>query len=461
MNRVTRRTWLMGLFVLILMGGMFFFLWDYWTNGAQWIASPGSPHLSGKSDREIGTITDREGILLLKLGDGREYAQSETTRRAMLHWLGDREGKINATAVSRYTGAMVGFDPVSGIYNSGEGQGVTELTISATVQNAALEALRGRKGTVAVYNYKTGEILCAVTAPTYDPDQVPDIEGDTTGAYEGTYLNRFTQVTYTPGSIFKTVSTIAALEYVPGIQDMTFRCTGIRKYGEGENVATVTCETPHGTLSLKTALASSCNCAFAQIAELIGKDNMTACVKKLQVTQPLEFEGITTAAGQYELAHTATVSFAWSCIGQHTDLINPARFMTFMGAIGGGGQAAVPYLVSRVTSGQEETYLVETRMMDRIMDGETASILRSYMRSNVKNVYGDWNFAGMNVCAKSGTSQLGGEQVSNALFAGFVEDEAYPLAFICVVENGGYGAATCVPVLSKVLAACKTVMDAA
>ena len=46
------------------------------------------------------------------------------------------------------------------------------------------------------------------------------------------------------------------------------------------------------------------------------------------------------------------------------------------------------------------------------------------------------------------------------MFAGFVTDEAYPLAFMVVVENGGYGAGACVPVLSKVLAACKTVMDA-
>ena len=54
---------------------------------------------------------------------------------------------------------------------------------------------------------------------------------------------------------------------------------------------------------------------------------------------------------------------------------------------------------------------------------------------------------------------MGGGQKSNAMFAGFVEDEQYPLAFIVVVENGGYGSATCVPVLSKVLAACKSVLD--
>ena len=65
----------------------------------------------------------------------------------------------------------------------------------------------------------------------------------------------------------------------------------------------------------------------------------------------------------------------------------------------------------------------------------------------------------MTVCGKSGTSELGGDQAPNAMFAGFVMDEAYPLAFIAVVENGGYGSSTCVPILSKVLSACKEVMD--
>lgn len=56
------------------------------------------------------------------------------------------------------------------------------LTLSARVQNAALDAMAGRKGTVGVYNYKTGEILCALTTPTYDPDNVPDIASTPPGS---------------------------------------------------------------------------------------------------------------------------------------------------------------------------------------------------------------------------------------------------------------------------------------
>ena len=459
MNRVTKRTWLMGLFVLILVGGMVFFAWDYWNHASAWISSPGSPYVSNRTNIGIGTIQDRSGSVLLDMDGEHTYSASEATRKSTLHWVGDRQGKISAGAVSSYAGAMVGFDPVNGIYDSMDAGGVTTLTLSERVQNAALEALDGRKGTVAVYNYKTGEILCAVTSPTFDPDRVPDIEADTTGKYEGVYLNRFIQSAYVPGSIFKVVTTAAALECVPGIQDETFLCTGTVEYGEGDNVAKVTCEHTHGRVSLKSALASSCNCAFAQIAKRIGKENMIKYVKQFRVVDALQFDGITTAKGKYDLTDTGAVSFAWSCIGQHTDLINPARFMTFMGAIAGGGSAAEPYVVSRVTCAEETTYEAETKMTQQLMSREIAETLKNYMRSNVKNVYGDANFNGLNVCAKTGTSQLGGDEVSNAMFAGFVTDEAYPLAFICAVENAGYGATVGIPIVSKVLSACVSVMN--
>ena len=88
-----------------------------------------------------------------------------------------------------------------------------------------------------------------------------------------------------------------------------------------------------------------------------------------------------------------------------------------------------------------------------------AALLGEYMANNVTQIYGAGNFPGLTVCAKSGTSELGGGKVPNAMFSGFVSDENYPLAFIVVVENGGYGAHTCVPILSAVLAECKAVLD--
>ena len=445
----------MGLFLLLLLGGLLLFLWEYVTQAERWVSFSGSPHLYNSSNIGCGTITDRSGNVLLDISQGRTYSDDAATRKSTLHWLGDRKGFISASTVSTYPASMVGYDLVSGVYNASDEGGNARLTLSAKVQNTALEAMGNRKGTVGVYNYKTGEILCAVTTPTYDPDNVPDIANDTTGAYGGVYLNRFLQSAYVPGSIFKIVTLSAALDCVPGIEDMTFTCRGKIAYG----TEAVTCEKAHGTQSLKQAFANSCNCAFAQIAEKVGKNNMVNYVKQFGVTQKLSFDGSTTAAGNYDISNTGAVSFAWSCIGQHSDLVNPARYMTFMGAVAGRGVAAEPYLMEIVTNGGDVTYEAKTRKTGRIMPESVADTVASYMRNNVQTVYGDGNFGGLPVCAKSGTSQLGGDQKSNAMFAGFVDSEQYPLAFIVVVENGGYGSHTCVPVISKVLAACKTVMD--
>ena len=455
MNRVTKRTWLMGAFLLALLFGMVVFLWEYATSAHKWVAFTGSPHIYNNTNIGCGTITDRSGEVLLDITANRSYAVSENTRKSTLHWLGDRNGFINAAAVSTYAGEMAGFDLINGVYSASGQGGKAKLTLSAWAQNTALEAMKGRKGTVAVYNYKTGEILCAVTTPTYDPDNVPDINGDTTGTYNGVYLNRFIQSAYVPGSIFKIVTMAAAVDCVPGIENEIFQCYGKVAYG----TEAVTCEKAHGQQSLKAAFANSCNCAFAKIAELVGKNNMVSYVKKFEVTKKLSFDGVTTAAGNYDISDTAPVSFAWSCIGQHSDLVNPARFMTFMGAIANGGIAAEPYIMAYVENGGEATYEAKTTKTGRLLSEDTAKQIKAYMRHNVEAVYGDWNFPGLAVCAKSGTSQLGGEQNPNAMFAGFVDSDEYPLAFMVVVENGGYGSHTCVPILSKVLGVCKAVLD--
>lgn len=456
MNRVSRRASALILLILVLVGGMGFFLYEYFTQADNWVVSVGSPHVYNSTNIGCGQVLDRNGNLLLDMTSSRSYSENLTTRLSTLHWLGDRSGNISAPAISNYAKEMTGYSLIDGLYSYTGTGGEAILTISSQIQNVALEAMGKHKGTIGVYNYKTGEILCAVTTPTYDPDNVPDIEGDESGAYVGVYLNRFIQSAYVPGSIFKVVTTAAALDAVKGIEDMTFKCTGTYDYGAYD----VTCERAHGTLNLKKALANSCNCSFAQIVELVGKDNLTKYVDQFQVTRKLSFDGITTTSGNFDISNATAVERAWAGIGQYTDLVNPCRYMTFMGAIANGGKAAEPYLVSSVTSDGEVTYKASTSSTGRVMSAEVAGTLAGYMRNNVETNYGSSNFPGMTVCAKSGTSQLGGDQTSNAMFAGFVADDEYPLAFIVVVENGGYGTSTCVPILSKVLSACKTMLDA-
>lgn len=450
MNRIGRRAATMWLLIGLLIGGLGFFLYEYATQADKWVMHSGNPHMYAGGNQTVacGTVVDRDGIPLLALGNGRTYAADSYIRASLLHWLGDRSGNVDAPVLREYAEELAGFTPVNGIYGYG-GTGTTaRLTLSSKVQKVALEAMGDLKGTVAVYNYKTGEILCAVSAPTFDPDHVPDFSADQDGLYVGVYVNRFTQAAYIPGSIFKIVTTAAALEKLPGVEKDTFTCTGIYSIGADR----VTCERPHGTVNLKTAMENSCNCYYARLALQLGADTLQNAADRYGVTDSVAFDGVQTVPGNFEALGQEKVELAWAAIGQHRDQINPCAFLTFVGAIAAGGQGVKPHIMARVGD-----YTAVPAAQERIMSEETAKQMKVLMRNNVKSNYGDEHFHGLQVCAKSGTGQVDGQR-PNATFAGFVADEAYPLAFIVMMENAGYGKQICVPILSKVLAACMEVV---
>ena len=129
-----------------------------------------------------------------------------------------------------------------------------------------------------------------------------------------------------------------------------------------------------------------------------------------------------------------------------------------MGAIANGGEGVTPYVVENVKVGNLKTYSAKTEEFELNISEKTAEIVTEFMRNNVQNQYGDDHFPGLTVCAKTGTAQVGGDKRPNAMLTGFVTDSDYPLAFIVCVEEGGYGAAACLPIASSVLKACTEAM---
>lgn len=454
MNRIAGRAKITLVLVLLLLVGFVFFICEFVFESGDWVVSAGSPHVYNADNIGCGIVVDRDGVFLLDMNGRRTYAEAVAIRRATIHWLGDRNGNINAPALSVYASELSGFDVLNGVYSYGDTGGTAQLTISAQIQTAALEALGDYKGTVAVYNYKTGEILCAVTTPTYDPDNVPDIDGDTTGAYEGVYVNRFVQSTYTPGSIFKIVTLAAALETIPDITTQRFNCQGSCMI-DGQKII---CDGIHWDQDLKMAFRNSCNCAFAQIAQQLGQETLTRYVARFGVIDSVSFDGITTAKGQFDLSQANEADMAWSGVGQYTDLVNPCSFMTFVGAIAAGGKGVTPYLVSQVSADGIGGYKASPQEGQRIMSVSTAQTIMEYMGFNVTDKYGSENFPGLTVCAKTGTAEVGGDKKPNAMITGFVTDDQYPLAFIVAVEDAGYGRQVCVPIISKVLDVSKSVL---
>ncbi len=452
MNRLARRAWATVLLTLFLFGGLVTIVVRYFKDSESWYLHQSNSNIYANGTLNCGLIYDRGGTLLLDSSDGRAYPEDETLRRATLHLLGDVEGNVPAHMLQHYTNELTGYDLFGGSDTSGDTR--LELTISAQVQKAALDAMAGRKGTVGVYNYKTGELLCMLSTPSFDPEQPQEVDG--TEAYEGAYINRFLHSTFTPGSTFKLLTAAAAIENIADLDMRTFQCSGSWLAGS----EMVTCTKEHGEIDFNAALTKSCNVTFAQLAVELGADTLTKYVKKIGLEERLNFDGFRTSAGRFDLDGAQTNAVAWAGVGQHTTQINPCQYMTFMGAIANGGTAAQPYLVKSIAVGEKQTYQAETTQTRQMLTPEGCEKLTASMHQAVVDNYGEYNFAGLYAGAKSGTAERGGDLQPNALFTGFVKDEAYPLAFIVIVEDGGAGSTTCIPIVSQVLNACVASIDA-
>ena len=454
MKKVSGRAIFPLILAIVLLAGTALLCVRYFAKADEWVTFSGSPHVYTGVNLDGGVVTDRDGTLLLDSTDGRTYSADAVTRTATMHLLGDRYGYIQAPLLGSFADDMIGFDKINGLYGAEGTEANAALTLSAAAQTAAYQALGNYHGTVGVYNYKTGEILCAVTSPSYDPDNMPDVDADTSGAYDGVYVNRFFQAAYTPGSIFKIVTLAAAIETVPDWESLTFTCEGKTIIGGQE----IICEGVHGTITLKQALAHSCNVAFGELAGKVGTKALMEYAEKLGLTESFECDGIPVKAGTVGLEDADAGDLAWAGIGQYTDQVNALTFLRAMGRIAGGGTAAGPYLMAKITRGEKTAYEAKTETSSRALKAETAAKLTEYLRNNVATMYGDWQFGGLNVCAKSGTAEHEGE-TADAMFAGFCVDENCPLAFVVFVENGGAGSAVAAPIAAKVLQVCAAAIN--
>lgn len=444
MSKLARRAWFAYFLAAAMLVGLIVILVRYAVGAPDWMPFQNS-----------GMVVDRSGTMLMDNTDGKsELADNATVRAAMLHILGDTQGYIPPYLLNEYGDEMSGYDRLTGTRHSGDSYGRMQLTVSAYAQEAAIYAFGGQKGTIGVYNYKTGEILCMISSPTYDPRSVPDVAGNP-DAYDGVYVNRFLHSAYAPGSTFKLVTAAAALSEIDSIEDRTFHCEGSALIGD----EIVICNAVHGDIGFKDALCQSCNVAFATIAQELGAEKLSKYAETFGITESLSFDGFETRKGNFDLSGATTFEAAWAGVGQYTDQINPCQYMTFMGAIANGGEAAMPYLVESVRFGDREEYHADRKTGGRIMDKQTAEELTEMMHYNVVNNYGEWYFSGLYAGAKSGTAERAEGQAPNALLAGFVRSEDYPLAFVVIVEGGGAGSTACTPIVRQVLDACIVAMN--
>ncbi len=442
MRKLERRARLCLLCALALVIGLGIFIFRFVTQGDTWATYPANQHIYADGNLTKGIIYDRDGDLLAKnTSDGIKYSDDEGVRRATVHVVGDRERSISNSAETSFQDLLVGYNLVTGVYSHGDIE--LTLTIDGDICEVANKALNGRRGTVGVYNYETGEIVCLVSSPNFDPLSPPQLSADDTS---GTYLNRFLSSAIVPGSIFKLVTTAAAIENLSGLDDWSYECTGVKYYGNDK----ITCPHAHGRVSFEGALANSCNCAYAELSERIGGNLLQEYVDDYGLTKSLNLNGIRTAKGSFSFPGDTNVNLAWAGIGQYEDLINPCSYLRFVGAIAGGGSAAEPRLLSSVKSPlgiKGGSY--SAKSTGEVIESSTAKKLKMMMKNNVEEVYGESSFPGLDIYAKSGTAEVGGGKTPNSWFTGFITDKPY--AFIVLVENGGSGTSVAGSVANTVL----------
>ncbi|MGN0165191.1 MAG: penicillin-binding transpeptidase domain-containing protein [Lachnospiraceae bacterium] len=466
MKKIQNRTFLCILLCMVFVLGIIFFLFSYSMNTDNWTQenyyaaigytpvtnydiimsdsneNSNTTYYSDDSKKETlyvrGTIVDRNGVTLAVVNEnGVSYNASATIRTSTLHAVGDKYANISTGALKSLSENFSRYITENGEYTANDNGNTVAITIDSSVNQLALNALGSYKGTVAVYNYKTGEILCMVSTPSFDPENVPsDIE--TNPAYDGAYLNRFYSSAFTPGSTMKVLTLEAAIDSIPDIFSQKFTCTGSYKIGNQY----VNCTGVHGTQDIYDAFANSCNSAFAQIALQIPPDTMNKMVENGRFTKSYTIDDkIHTAKGSFDFLSGDNYQYAWSCIGLHKDLINPCSLMIYLGAVANGGSSAVPTTLYTVTNVDGEIIkTTDTNYTGKMIEPDTAQKMKEIMVSNTVNHGEHYQASRFNVeiGAKTGTVDRtdGG---MNGWFVGFVNEEEYPYAFVVYVENGGYG----------------------
>lgn len=436
MKRLEKRAIICLTLAAVLFIGLGVFVFRFVVHGHDWATYYANQSIFSDGRLKVGRILDVNGTVLCdNTNEDSRYNEDSEIRRATVHAVGDMDGNISTGALSAYADKIVGYSLLTGTYSlTGKGPDVT-LTIDADVSKAAYEALAGRNGTVGVYNYKTGEIVCMVSSPTFDPENY-DKETD---AVSGMYINKFLSSRIVPGSIFKTVTAAAAIENMDSLDSWSYTCSGV-SYINGEPI---TCVSAHGNVDFEGALAQSCNCGFADLTQKVGPTIMREYVKKLGLTKEYDIDGISNIKGKFRFPKNVPLNLSWAGIGQYEDLINPCSMMVYMGAIANDGVAVTPKVLHKLIGGTQT---------ERLIESETASKLTEMMKNNVEVSYGEANFPGLDIYAKSGTAEIAGHE-PHAWFTGFIKNEDNPYAFIVCVENGGFGSQVAAPVANQVLQA--------
>lgn len=341
------------------------------------------------------------------------------------------------------------------------------LTLDERIQKLCEDSLEGKAGAICAIDPANGEVLALVSKPDFDPslftERLSPSHTQQLFTDQGLPMfNRAIQSQYAPGSLFKIVTAIAALEekVIRPDETMTMRCRGTFRIGNREFKCWK--EGGHGRLDIVQAIAQSCDIFFYQLGLRVGADKiaqyaqMLGLGKGLGISLPSEAMGLVPDSTWKKIhfgekwypGDTANMS-----IGQGYLEVSPLQMVSLISMIANGGTIYKPLVVKKIIDGRGkiiETFQPEVIGKPRI-SSETLSIIRKGLREAVLSGTSQVvKFKGLSVAGKTGTAQNPhGED--HAWFICYAPEEAPVIALAILVEHGGHGASAAAPLARQIL----------
>lgn len=377
----------------------------------------------------------------------RYYETNPEAYAAVVGYLSDQYGSaglersqndiLNGTDPSLFASRAI--DTLTGKANSGAN---LELTLLPEAQLAAYQGLasRGYVGASVAIRPSTGEILAMASTPSFNPNNIAQNDESVWQTLNensnAPLLNHTTQRPLPPGSTFKVLTTIAALENgaspdtsVTAASQITLPNTNTTL----ENYGGQTCA-GGGTTTLRTAFALSCNTAFAELAVDTGADPLRAVAERMGIGETYKNLGIGQEPSTIgEIPDDAAL--AQTAIGQRDVSFTPLDNALIAATIANDGVRMEPHLIKSVTGRDLSTLkTVKPKELGEAIHPDTAAIMTDLMRGSENNSGGN----GSRIASKTGTAEHGetrGEYAPHVWYIAFAPDS--DVAVAVVVENGG------------------------
>lgn len=397
-----------------------------------------------------GSITDRNGEVLA-------YSEKQGEANSRYYKYGNLYSHVIGYSYREYGKVGLELEYNNELLNISENAAINEfrnlvlptsvgndirLTIDHSTQEKARSLLNGRKGSLVLMNPKNGEVYAMVSLPDFNISNLNENWKEITEDPNSPFLNRATQGLYTPGSIFKIITTLSAMESLD--IDYDYECVGSTNI-DGYILKDYN-ERAHGQLDLKGAFVQSCNTYFGEKGLEIGKERLGSAAERFMINQKINFD-IPVKNSQFPYKGSiGDTEIAASAIGQGKIVVTPLNMAMMASSIANDGVMVKPILVTDVIN--KDRRVVRTMATETVTSVTSPSVAREIKDMMVEAVASgtgrNASISNVVVAGKTGTAENPSGN-AHSWFVGFAPADDPRLAVAVILEEagttGGQGAA--------------------